>query len=74
MSVLAQFCRTKEQWTGYALAVLSFTCLWRVGEAPGVRWRGIGDEVVWFRCNKNGDKVVSEGAGPILREVGAMAL
>ena len=36
LSVLAQSCRTKEQWSGFALAVLSFTCLWCVGEAAGV--------------------------------------
>ena len=46
------------------MAVLSFTCLWRVGEASGVRRRGIEDEAVWFRCNKNGDKVVQRELGP----------
>ena len=64
LSVLAQSCRAKEQWTGNALAVLSFTCLWRVGEASGVRRRGMEDEAVWFRCNKNGDKVVQRELGP----------
>ena len=64
LSVLAQSCRTKEQWSGFALAVLSFTCLWRVGEAAGVRRRGIEDEAIWFRCNKNGDKVVQRELGP----------
>ena len=64
LSILAQSCCTKEHWTGYALAVLSFTCLWRVGEAFGVRRRGIEGEAVWFRCNKNGDKVVQREVGP----------
>ena len=64
LSVLAQSCRTKEQWSGFALAVLSFICLWRVGEAAGVRRRGIEDEAIWFRCNKNGDNVVQRELVP----------
>ena len=64
LSVLPHSCRTKEQWSGFALAVLSFTCLWRVGEASGVRRRGMEDEAVWFRSNKNGDKVVRRELGP----------
>ena len=64
LSVLAQSYRTKEQWSGFALAVLSFTCLLRVGKAAGVRRRGIEDEAIWFRCNKNGDKVVQRELGP----------
>ena len=35
LSVLAQSCHTKEQWSGFPLAVLSFTCLCLWGRCPG---------------------------------------
>ena len=72
-------CRTKEQWSLFALAVLSLTCLWCVGEASGVRRRGIEDVAAWFQCIKNGDKVVQRERGPYsakwvwwLRDYGSM--
>ena len=63
LPVLAQCCHTRERWTGFAIAVLSFTCLWSVGEAVGPRRRGIEDSPVWFRCNTNGDKVLQRKSG-----------
>ena len=44
-SVLAQCCHTRVRWTGFPNSVLSFTCLWRMGEAAGQWNRGLRNMV-----------------------------
>ena len=64
LAVLAQGCHTRQRLTGFAIAMLSFTCLWRVGEGAGLRRCESEAPAIWFRCNKNGDDVSQRESGP----------
>ena len=63
LRLLAQVCSSHDQWTLFAMAAISFTCLLRVGEASPLRRGGSRAKGLLFITVKNDPRLVVRALG-----------
>ena len=68
----ARACDGRAHWTVYGMAVLSFTCLLRVGEAPPIRRGGSRSRGLGFHTVKCGPAFRPKEAGELRQGMAAM--